>query len=260
MISKIRNLHKNINYVLQDRGMMFLLNRVIYRLSELLITPYAILKIKTSNSHDMEKCINISFNHFKGLIRPFQFRYEISGLINYLEKKEPKYVIEIGTANGGTLFLFSKTASKDATIISIDLPKGKFGGGYPKWKILLYNSFKSHQQKLHLIRSDSHAQETLHQVKNILKGNKADFIFIDGDHTYEGVKKDFEMYSNLINEDGIIAFHDIVPGHEKDAGGVFKFWKEIKHSYRVKEIVKNWDQNGGGIGILEYGKSDEDVS
>lgn len=260
MISKIRNLYKNINYTLQEHGMIFILNRVIHRLNELLITPYAILKIKTLNEYDIEKYINISFNHFKGLIRPFQFKYEIFELMKLLKNKKPEYIIEIGTANGGTLFLFSKMASKDATIISIDLPEGKFGGGYPKWKIPLFNSFKSHQQKLYLIRSDSHAQKTLHQVKNILKGNKADFIFIDGDHTYEGVKKDFEMYSNLINDDGIITFHDIVPGHEKDTGGVFKFWKEIKDSHQVKEIVKDWNQNGGGIGIIEYDKCDEYVS
>ncbi len=261
MINKIRNLHKDIHYTIQERGIIFLLNRVAHRLKEVLITPYAIFRIKTTKNYSTKKSIDFSFKGLGKLIKPMQFRYEISELIDYLEKRETKYILEIGTANGGTLFLFSKIASRDATIISVDLPEGQFGGGYPSWKIPLYNSFRSHQQKLFLIRSDSHAYETLAHVKNILNGKKADFILIDGDHSYEGVKKDFEMYSTLINENGVIAFHDIVPGHEKDAGGVFKFWKEIKHSHQVKEIVKDWNQNGGGIGIIEkFSKRDKDVS
>jgi hypothetical protein len=31
-----------------------------------------------------------------------------------------------------------------------------------------------------------------------LGGERVDFIFIDGDHTYEGVKRDFEMHSPLM--------------------------------------------------------------
>ena len=37
---------------------------------------------------------------------------------------------------------------------------------------------------------------------------KVDYLHIDADHTYEGVKKDFELYSTLMNENGIISIHD----------------------------------------------------
>ena len=37
---------------------------------------------------------------------------------------------------------------------------------------------------------------------------KIDFLFIDGDHSYEGVKKDFELYSTILSEKGIIMLHD----------------------------------------------------
>ena len=55
-----------------------------------------------------------------------------------------------------------------------------------------------------------------------------DFLFIDGDHTYEGVKSDFEMYSPLVRSGGLIALHDIVPGPEGCVGGVPKYWSELK--------------------------------
>jgi predicted O-methyltransferase YrrM len=77
-----------------------------------------------------------------------------------------------------------------------------------------------------------------------------DFLFIDGDHTYEGVRRDFEMYSPLVREGGIIAFHDIVPGPPENVGGVPEFWNKIKTRYRHLEIVRDWGQGGFGIGVI----------
>lgn len=219
------------------------------------ILPYAIFKIRGFNTkkHELNVPLNFSFNGIGGLIKPMQIQEEILTLLRILNNIKPKVVLEIGTANGGTLFLFTRVASEDATLISIDLPGGVFGGGYPLWKIPLYKSFALPNQKIYLIRDDSHSPSTLKKVQQILDGRKVDFLFIDGDHSYEGVKKDFEMYSPLVREGGIIAFHDIVLGPEYNVGGVPRFWKEIKRKYKYKEIVKDWNQNGWGIGIIFKG-------
>ena len=37
---------------------------------------------------------------------------------------------------------------------------------------------------------------------------KIDYLHIDGDHSYEGVKKDFDLYSTIMSENGIITIHD----------------------------------------------------
>jgi len=37
---------------------------------------------------------------------------------------------------------------------------------------------------------------------------KIDYLHIDGEHSYEGVKKDFELYSSIMSENGIITIHD----------------------------------------------------
>lgn len=42
-----------------------------------------------------------------------------------------------------------------------------------------------------------------------------DFLFIDGDHSYEGVKKDFDLYSNIITPKGMIVIHDTDPTYSK---------------------------------------------
>ena len=69
-----------------------------------------------------------------------------------------------------------------------------------KWKIPLYKSFVDKKKKIHIIRADSHNGKTLLKIKKILKGQKLDFILIDVDHKYKGVKKDFEMYSSLMTK------------------------------------------------------------
>jgi predicted O-methyltransferase YrrM len=190
------------------------------------------------------------FSLFDLQITPIQVKEEITHLLELLRVREPRVLMEIGTAQGGTLFLFCQIAPIDATIISIDLPHGRFGGGYPSWKIPLYKAFAKAGQQVHLLRADSHSPETLHMVEKILEGRKLDFLFIDGDHTYEGVKKDFEMYSPFVREGGLIAFHDIVEHPPETGCEVSRFWNEIKAEYKYVEIVKDWNQRWAGIGIL----------
>jgi len=240
--------------ILTEEGVKsFFKKASIYTVTKLrfILFPYVLLKLKNLNQNcTLDELLNFAFNGLSGLIRPAQIQSEISELLAVLAKMKPEIVLEIGTANGGTLFLFSRIASEDATIISIDLPSGRFGGGYPRWKIPFYKSFVLKRQKIHLIRADSHKNETLEQIKAILTGRKLDFLFIDGDHTYEGVKKDFEIYSPLVRKGGIIAFHDIVPGSSELVGEVPQFWCKVKGRYISKEIVENWNQGGFGIGIL----------
>jgi predicted O-methyltransferase YrrM len=90
----------------------------------------------------------------------------------------------------------------------------------------------------------------LKEVERILGGEKVDFLFVDGDHTYEGVKRDFEMYSPLVRKGGIIAFHDICLHPPETRCEVSKFWNEIKHGYKYVEIVEDWSQKWAGIGVL----------
>ena len=50
----------------------------------------------------------------------------------------------------------------------------------------------------------------------VIQDIKIDFLFIDGDHSYEGVKKDFDLYQKIMGEFGIIAIHDTDPNFSKN--------------------------------------------
>ena len=203
-----------------------------------------------SRYKNLDEIVDFTYSDGGNLITIFQIRYEILELLRIMQKVKPKYILEIGTAAGGTLFLFSRIASSDAIIMSMDLPGGRFGGGYPRWKIPVYKSFAIQKQRICLIRGDSGAVATLKKVTDVLSGNKIDFLFLDGNHDYSAVRKDFEMYSTLVKEDGIIAFHDIVPGSEEMVGGGPEFWEEIKNKYEYGEIIEDRSQGGYGIGII----------
>ena len=197
-----------------------------------------------------EAALERVFSPSMRFIRPLQSRTELEALLGEVARLRPATVVEIGTASGGTLFMLTRAAADDATFVSIDLPGGAFGGGYPQWRAPLYRSFAKSGQRVHLLRRDSHDPSTLEALRDVLGGRKVDFLLIDGDHTYEGVKKDFEMYRSLVRPGGMIGFHDIVP-HSKESGcEVNRFWNEIRESFDSAEFVENWRSRFGGIGLL----------
>lgn len=209
-------------------------------------------KLKNIGTADkLEELFNIPFSQFHQLFKPQQIKWEILKLLELLKESPPKYVLEIGTAEGGTLFYFTRIAAEDANLISVD-PFYRFGTtNVGEIRIALYKSFARKEQNIHIIRANSHEQETLDRVKELLGANKLDFLFIDGDHTYDGVKSDFEMYSPLVGEGGIVAFHDI-NGKRSVVIGVRNFWNEIKPNFKHEEFVEDQAQPGGGIGVLKF--------
>jgi predicted O-methyltransferase YrrM len=185
----------------------------------------------------------LRFRHGEISIAPAQVRSEIEALLRLLEELRPETVLEVGTARGGTLFLFTRVASDDAALVSIDLALGAS-------RRRLYRTFAKRNQTIKTIRADSHDPATATAVERCLDGRPVDFLFIDGDHSYDGVKADFMMYSRLVREGGCIAFHDIVPGRGESASGVPRLWNELSPFHHSREFVADWDQGWAGIGVL----------
>src|SRR3954452_13725154 len=109
---------------------------------------------------------------------------EVSQLVNRVAEQKPVTVVEIGTHNGGTLYCWCKAADPTALVVSIDLPGGRYGGGYDAQRAeYMRKAFPQEGQTLHTIRADSHAPSTREQLEQLLDGRPIDFLFIDGDHT-----------------------------------------------------------------------------
>ena len=237
-------------------GVLLAVARVLRRLSEEIAiigarnTVKAFVAERPSVEDAMAFAYGFQLAGFEAGIQPSQIPSEIEALLRRLDAARPRAVLEIGTGRGGTLFLLASTATDDALFVSIDLPEGAFGGGYRVRRGKLYRAFARRGQRIALLRRDSHDLETVRLVRRLLAGRPVDLLFIDGDHTYEGVRRDYASYSPLVRPGGLVAIHDIVPGNHEDVGGVPRFWQELKETADVEELVGNWKQGGFGIGLL----------
>jgi hypothetical protein len=111
---------------------------------------------------------------------------------------------------------------------------------------------------IQLIDGDSHTVSIRDAVERAGGGQGIDGLFIDGDHTYEGVRSDYLNYRGLVRDGGIVAFHDIVEDHmtrfgrttTSCTGDVPAFWRQLKPHARTFEFVADPQQDGYGIGVL----------
>lgn len=174
-------------------------------------------------------------------IRPQQILAEIEQLAREVEKLSPSTILEIGTSNGGTLYIWARYIKNCRRIISIDLPEG-----YPYAKIKFFELFDK-TKEFYFLRGNSHSKKTVDMLTQVLRQEKIDFLYVDGDHSYEGVKQDFKTYGSFVTRGGIVAFHDIMYHRNY---GVDRFWNEIKCQYASKEIITSQNQPGFGIGVL----------
>lgn len=137
--------------------------------------------------------------------------------------------VELGVCNGGTYYALQQIFDQ---VIGIDTERKDF-------------RFPLREQDQYLIgRTDK---------VEIEEPEEFDFLFIDADHSYDGVKADFELWYPRVKSGGIVAFHDI-RGAQIDYAphdDVRKFWtEEIKPYYTTAECIWKPDQVWFGIGII----------
>lgn len=152
--------------------------------------------------------------------------------------------VEIGSLHGGSLYLISSILPAGSTVISIDLAGGEWGltESDKTLKNVCERIAKDFGHKVFRYNADSHSPATLEMLESQV--DTIDLLFIDGDHSYEGVKADYEMYGNrFCNDESLIAFHDI---HCEEVG-VKDFWSVLKKN------MNDCHEIGGdyGIGIIK---------
>jgi predicted O-methyltransferase YrrM len=206
------------------------------------------LRLKYFRSSEAVEIVNFAMSH--RVIQPQQIKEELLEFALILKQSRPRFILEIGTCNGGSLFVISRLAQPDSIIISIDLPGGTFGGKFPAHHFPILKRIALPRQTLHLLEASSHDASTKEQVASLLANNKLDLLFIDGDHSYEGVKRDFEMYAPLVRPGGLVGFHDIAHHPPELHSDVDLFWSEVKTSYPHREIIHNPQTGWAGIGMV----------
>lgn len=215
------------------------LRRMEYRLPET-VTRFAVPWTFTGRGH----CKHLT---------AYQHPKELFTLYRRVMDLEPRRVTEIGTARGGTLYLWTQAAASDARIVSVDLPGGPFGGGYRPCREPFYRAFARDGQDLALIRDNAHDPAVRHRVAALLDDG-ADFLFIDADHSLSGIRKNLLLYGPLVKSGGLIALHDILRNPRWPDIEIWRLWEKIRMLNIAEEIT---DSRGGerplGIGLIHVG-------
>lgn len=126
------------------------------------------------------------------------------------------------------------------TTIIVDADNGI--GGYTDW--INENSYLRQHFTPQVILETSERAFYDYFVRQDIK---IDYLHIDGDHSYEGVKKDFELYSTIMSENGIITIHDT----DLNYHNTFIVTEESKKDFVkfdgpgkfIKELQNNTDWN-----------------
>lgn len=145
---------------------------------------------------------------------------ELLNLAIWLRGFAPHNVMEIGTA-GATFFLLSRLATGKKVAIDIRDMRPK-----------IHNFMFGHEWCF--FQGDSQTPEMQMDVRSYC--DTFDLIFIDADHRYVGVQRDFANYRELLSDRGVIMFHDVDPDHvfKGGAGGeVCRFFNELNEGSKT---------------------------
>lgn len=150
-------------------------------------------------------------------------------MLEVIDQIQPKKILEIGVHTGGGLQSFGQ-AFPDAELFGIEIDAQ-------------YLHFKD----FHLFEGDGTTREMIDRVAEF---GPYDFIFIDGDHTYNGVKADWENYKDMVAPGGAVGFHDTSRVGEgwMSKVEVRPFLEHLteNYSYKYVEFRNGW-QNPGTV-------------
>jgi predicted O-methyltransferase YrrM len=144
-----------------------------------------------------------------------------------------RLAIEIGVFEGVNTVIISKALANGGKLFGIDpFFKGSLGICYHKIIAELHLKRNGVAESVGIIEKFSF--DAVGDVPATV-----DFIFIDGDHSYEGIRKDWQLYAGLLKADGIMALHDtsVIPSDGDWVQDSVRYYNDvIKHDDRFEWI------------------------
>jgi predicted O-methyltransferase YrrM len=164
-----------------------------------------------------------TFHHHYHILYDLVSSYKEEILVSY---------VEIGCYAGGSACLVLQR--KNTEVISIDLGK-PISPNIVKTNV---DNLNIHNNTHVYLEGNSQTYEMVDKVKELT--DSIDVLFIDGDHTYQGVVNDFMLYKDLVSKGGYIVFDDY-NDHDHSP--------EVKHA--VDDIVRSHPNLYNVIGTVD---------
>jgi len=178
----------------------------------------------------------VQFEHWVGHI-PFAF-WLMKGL-------EPRVFVELGTHRGNSYCAMCQA------VVALSL--NSVGYAVDTWQGDLH--MQSEVGLLHDLRTyhdpryadfSTLMETTFEDAKSSFSDGKIDLLHIDGTHTYEAVRRDFEVWTSSLSNRGVVLFHDIEV--MKEPFGVWRLWQELRTRFPSFHF-----SHSNGLGVLGVG-------
>ena len=167
-----------------------------------------------------------------------QFAYDL------LHALKPRTVVELGTHYGCSFFAFlqaCKDFDLETEVIAIDSWEGDPQAGFYGDEV--WDTVNRTIEQLFLNQNYKLIRKFFDDAVSSFNDESIDIIHIDGLHTYDAVKNDFEKWLPKLSTDGIILFHDVA---SEKGYGTNVFWEEICNEYKYYYTFSHsW-----GLGVL----------
>ena len=135
-------------------------------------------------------------------------------------------LVEIGVWHGVTTRRLCAAMARDGVLYAVDpYRKGRLGFSAQRY-IAQRELRRSRCRTVRWIRMTGAAAGRAHAAAG---GDPVDFLFIDGDHSYDGLKGDWEAWSDQVAPGGVVALHDSrsTPERSIDDAGSVQFTREV---------------------------------
>ena len=153
-----------------------------------------------------------------------------------VKEMKPKCIVELGVDYGYSTFVFANALKgSNGTINGIDWFKGDAHASYRNtYKLIIDNIDKNNVKNINIIKGDFNEESK--------KWNKdIDILHIDGFHTYDAVKNDYNNWNRFV-KNGVILFHDV--SIRRKGFGVYKFFREVDDGHKL------YFTHSAGLGII----------
>jgi hypothetical protein len=158
---------------------------------------------------------------------------------------KPKIFVELGTHTGNSYFSFCqaiKNYEVSCSAYAVDTWEGDEHAG--RYEQEIFESVNLYNNE-NFIRFSSLLKMPFDEAVTSFKDGSINLLHIDGLHTYEAVRHDFETWLPKLAPGAIVIFHD-TNVRDRDFG-VWKLWEELQSEYvNTIEFV-----HSHGLGVLQ---------